>query len=125
MMSRSLCTIIFIFVMALVFTMNSANSQERPQVDPTRPPPAFLASERGDAERDATRVPRLRLQSIRYVEGTASAMINQEIYRVGDRLGAWQVIDISPSQVELQRDEELLTLTVFVQGQLTISKDPS
>lgn len=112
----------------MVWVSFSGKAQESSQrVDPTRPPEAFLAlTESGGASvMESVRTLRLNLQSVWYVEGAARATINNEIYRLGDRIGEWNITDIDVGSVTLQKQEEIMHLTVFEQGQMSISRDPS
>ncbi|RTE86392.1 MULTISPECIES: hypothetical protein [Gammaproteobacteria] len=116
-----------VFLLSLVGLFNAHAMAEEKMVDPTRPPDAFLQGttiEQGSLV-ESMRSLRLTLQSIWYVESAATATINNEIYRVGDRVGEWAVTDIGANEVTLQREEEIMRLTVFEQGQLSISKESS
>ncbi len=91
---------------------------ERPTVDPTRPPADLHNSDVAGP----SNMPKLRLQSIWYKEGSSRAHIDGQAYRIGDTVGQWRVEHISASEVELTQGSEKLVLTVFERTQITISR---
>lgn len=76
--------------------------------DPTRP---VVQSTEATAEQ--RRPPDLKLQSIRYQSNNSSARINDEIYRVGDTIDNYTVVDIEPDRVRLEDNGGELWLSVF------------
>ncbi|WP_421683792.1 Type II secretory pathway component [Stutzerimonas urumqiensis] len=69
-------------------------------LDPTRPPVALQPSAPQDAAQPAAP---LRLQAIFHTQPAASAVINGQTLRVGDRLGDVRVLAIDAGSVLIER----------------------
>ena len=115
--------VIFILVLLTLGMVAKAEAQqERPRLDPTRPPDSILRAGTPEGER-AQRTPRLRLESIFYREGNARAYIDGAFYREGERIGEWRVRRIGAEVVELERVDERVSLRVFNFQEMTRSKE--
>lgn len=115
-------TLLLLVTLGLSFVPKVDAQQDRPRVDPTRPPDQILRSGESESER-TSRTPRLRLDSIFYVEGRARAHIDGKFYREGEQIGQWRVKYIGPEVVELERGDERVSLTVFNFQEMTRSKE--
>lgn len=54
-----------------------------------------------------------RLQAVLHGGGTASAIIDDRLYRLGDRVGMYRLAKIGRRQVRLESQGESLELTLF------------
>lgn len=111
--------VLFALPMLLSTTVEASTSR----VDPTRPPASVLAT-LGDREVDrGPRRPSLTLRGIWLSGERATARINEESYRVGDRISGWTVQQITAERVRLVRGDDEIVLTVFASPELTISRE--
>lgn len=78
--------------------------------DPTRP---VVQTTEAQAQAERQRPPNLTLRSIRYQDNNSTASINDEIYRVGDTIDNYTVVDIEPDRVRLEYNGDELWLSVF------------
>lgn len=92
----------------LILAALMAPSLQAQDADPTRPVIQNLPS-----EREQSRPPSLTLRSIRYQGNNSSARINDDIYRVGDMIENYTVVDIEPDRVRLEYNGDELWLSVF------------
>lgn len=91
----------------------TSSLQQRVERDPTRPPVDVVdLAENGDRSR--VRTANLKLEFIRHSSrGSSSAVINNETYIIGDRIGGWAVKEIQADRVILIRGNEEIVLSVF------------
>lgn len=92
----------------LLLTALAVVPAQAQDADPTRPLVQSI-----DAEAERSRPPSLTLHSIRYQGNNSSALINDTIYRVGDTIDNYSVVDIEPDQVRLEYNGNELWLSVF------------
>lgn len=76
----------------------------QPLADPTRPP------QTGDSSAEVVSIARSRLQSVLISPGRKLAVIDGQTVRLGGRVGDATLVDISETQVVLQRHGESQTL---------------
>jgi len=80
--------------------------------DPTRPPAAFLSSD-GSAPAALAVVPLSRLTSVKLPQrrgGAASAVIDGQLLRVGERLGEARLVRVSETEATLEGPDGRETL---------------
>lgn len=93
-------------VNALILLLASATGLQ----DPTQPlTEAIIAAPTASSP---VAVPNLHLQAI-FTGGRASAIIDGKPYGVGDQVQNYRLLRINPSQVLLQGQNQVLTLTLF------------
>lgn len=78
------------------------------EADPTRPPVS-----KPQQRVDTAQAPDLKLVSIWYQQGNSSVRINEENYRIGDRVNGYRITAIEANQVHLEKDGRQLLLSVF------------
>jgi MSHA biogenesis protein MshK len=78
--------------------------------DPTQPPAAF---ERPDQKSETAPSSAPVLQSVLIAPGRSVATVSGQEVRVGDRLGAAQVVNISETEVLLRNGNDVQTLKLF------------
>lgn len=93
------------FILLALFAVAPVQAQD---ADPTRP-----VVQNTEAAAEQRRPPDLKLQSIRYQDNNSSVRINDEIYRVGDTIDNYSVVDIEPDRVRLEDNGDELWLSVF------------
>ncbi len=52
----------------------------------------------------------LALKGIVYADGESLAIINDEVLRIGDKIGLYEIIEIEEKKVVLKKDKEISTL---------------
>ena len=90
----------------LAFIALSAMAESVPQLDPTRPPEALLATPQNTTPAPAASAAPPQLQSLRLSQSLArSALVDGHLLRVGDRLGEARVKAISEKGVLLRNPD--------------------
>lgn len=80
--------------------------------DPTQPLRATPLSPSVVSDQVVAVAPELHLQAI-FTGGHDSAIIDGQRYQVGDRVQNYRVLRINPSQVSLQGQSQVRTLTLY------------
>ncbi|MCH8501217.1 MAG: hypothetical protein LAT77_04795 [Aliidiomarina sp.] len=92
----------------LVFAIAQVAAQEAGERDPTRPQlPTPSAQER------QARLPNLSLGLIRKSAAGSVAIINEQTYGIGDVVSGWTIRNIEVDRVLLERNNEVVVLSVF------------
>ncbi|MCL4409587.1 MAG: hypothetical protein M1356_04605 [Gammaproteobacteria bacterium] len=107
-MTKTMCSYVWLSIAFLLSGSLTVSGQEAGERDPTRP-----AVRSADAARDSERLPTLTLNLIRSGSQGSSAVINGQTYAVSDSISGWTVISIEPDRVLLERNNEVIVLSVF------------
>lgn len=103
-------------------TISLANTAQADLVDPTQPPGLMPAPARSAPA--APKGPRWRLHSILISPQRRSAVINEQLVGLGDRINGAVVIEIQASSVRLRSRGRDVTLALPKQDIKTLSKEP-
>lgn len=95
-------------VNALLLLLASATGLQ----DPTQPLTGAIIAAPTASSPGPVAAPNLHLQAI-FTGGRASAIIDGKPYGVGDQVQNYRLLRINPSQVLLQGQNQVLTLTLF------------
>lgn len=93
---------------SLIFAIAPVAAQETGERDPTRPQmPSPSVQDR------QARLPNLSLGLIRKSATGSVAIINEQTYGIGDVVSGWTIRNIEVDRVILERNSEVVVLSVF------------